>query len=208
MPPDSGATPAATKRPRKPRSRDAVSRERILHAAARLFRERGYQRTTVRDIADRVGILSGSLFHHFRSKEEMLREIMREAALSVCVRAEELAARPGTPAERLRALIGLELEAVVGEPRRNYHAVLFLEWREVPEPAKPEYTMLQRRYTRTWRAVLDECAQAGLLRCEPAAALHILHGAMLNTMIWFRPSGRYSLDEYGDILRDLVLATA
>lgn len=201
---DARSAQATAGRPRRSKSKDVVPRERILNVAARLFRERGYQRTTVREIAERVGILSGSLFHHFRSKEEMLREIMREAALSVCVRAEEIVSRPGTPRDHLRALIGLELESVVGEPRRDYHAVLFLEWREVPEPARPEYTMLQRRYIRTWRAALDACAEGGILRCDQAAALHVLHGAMLGAMTWFRPSGRYSLEEYGDILLNLV----
>ena len=197
-------SPAARRRARRALAGDEVPRERILNAAALLFRERGYRRTTVRDIAERAGILSGSLFHHFRSKEEMLHEIMRDAALSVCVRAEQLVAALPTPGERLRGLIGLELECVVGEIRRDYHAVLFLEWREVPEPARPDYTALHRRYVRIWSAVLDDCRDAGLLRCEPAAALHVLHGAMLGTMTWFKPSGRYSLESFGDVLFELV----
>lgn len=185
-----------------------VPRERILNAAARLFRERGFKRTTVRDIAEVVGILSGSLFHHFRSKEEMLLEIMREAALSVCIRADELVTRSSLPTEQLRALIRLELECVLGEARRDYHAVLLLEWREVPETGKGEFTMLYRRYSRTWRTVLVACKEAGVLRCEPAAAVHILHGAILRTMAWFKPSGRYTLEEFGDILVRLVLDEA
>lgn len=182
------------------RGRTSVPRERILSAAARLFRERGYQRTTVRDIASAVGILSGSLFHHFRSKEEMLLEIMRTAAITVCIRAEELASRKAPPLEQLRALIQLELGCVVGEPTTDYHGVLFFEWREVPKLARPELTALRRRYRRTWRAVLDACARDGSLRCQPDAAVHVLHGAIMGAMNWFKPSGRYSLEEYGDIL--------
>ena len=183
----------------------AVPRERILHAAARLFRERGYHRTTVRDIAERVGILSGSLFHHFRSKEEMLREIMREAAISVCLKAEEIVARHPGAVERLRALISLELDCAVAEPSKDYHAVLFMEWREVPETARPEFTMLRSRYARIWRSVLEDCEREGLLRCEPAAASHVLHGAIQGAMTWFKSSGRYSVEQYGDILAGLVL---
>lgn len=184
----------------------SISRERILRAAARLFRERGYPRTTVRDIAEQVGILSGSLFHHFRSKDEMLREIMREAAQSVCIRAEQVVADEPDPARRLRALIALELECVLAEPSRDYHAVLFMEWREVPEPARPEFTLLRRRYGRIWRAVLEDCGRRGLLRCEPAAALQVLHGAIVGTMTWFKASGRYSIEQFGDILAGLLLS--
>lgn len=193
------ATPGVGKR-----GRASVPRERILNAAARLFRERGYQRTTVRDIASAVGILSGSLFHHFRSKEEMLIEIMRNAAITVCLRGEELASRKAPPLEQLRALIQLELGCVVGEPTTDYHGVLFFEWREVPKPARPELTTLRRRYRRTWRAVLDACARDGSLRCQPDAAVHVLHGAIMGAMTWFKSSGRYSLEEYGEILVALM----
>ncbi|GAA4401971.1 TetR/AcrR family transcriptional regulator [Quisquiliibacterium transsilvanicum] len=190
---------------RQERGGGSIPRERILHAAARLFRERGYQRTTVRDIAERVGILSGSLFHHFRSKEEMLLEIMREAAIAVCLKAEDIVLRQQGAAQRLRALISLELDCVVGDPSSDYHAVQFTEWREVPESARPEFRMLRRRYAGVWLAVLEDCERQGLLRCEPLAALHVLHGAMVGAMTWFRPSGRYSVGQYADILAQLVL---
>src|SRR6058998_3112605 len=52
-------------------------RGELLDIAARLFAERGLRATTVRDIADSAGILSGSLYHHFASKEEMVDEVLR-----------------------------------------------------------------------------------------------------------------------------------
>lgn len=193
--------------PRAERSAEqaAVPRERILHAAARLFRERGYKATTVRDIAEAVGILSGSLFHHFQSKEEMLLEIMREAAMSVCIRAEEIIERLTVPTEQLRELVRLELESIVNDPRKDYHVVLFFEWRDVPEAAKPEFTRLRKRYQRSWMQVLNACHANGQLRCAPEAAEHIMHGALRGAMTWFKPTGRYSTDEFGDILTKLVL---
>lgn len=185
-----------------------VPRERILNAAARLFRQQGFKRTTVRDIAEVVGILSGSLFHHFHSKEEMLLEIMREAALSICIRADEVVSRSIAPDEQLHALIRLELECLLGEARRDYHAVLFLEWREVPQSVRAEFTMLQGRYAGTWRSVLEACHAAGLLRCEADAAIHVLHGAMRHTIFWFKPSGRYDVEDFGGVLARLVLERA
>jgi AcrR family transcriptional regulator len=203
-----GSAPQKVKRTLRSERRadhSVVPRERILHAAARLFREHGYKGTTVRDIAEAVGILSGSLFHHFQSKEEMLLEIMREAALSVCIRAEEITERPGAPADQLRQLVELELESIVGDIRKDYHVVLFFEWRDVPEAAKPELTRLRKRYQRSWAQVLEACHANGQLRCPPDVAQLILHGALRGTMTWFRPTGRYSTDEFGDILTGLVL---
>lgn len=182
-----------------------MPRERILGAAAKLFRERGYQGTTVRDIAELVGILSGSLFYHFRSKEEMLAEIMREAARSMCERAEATVAGPGAPRDHLRALVGLELECLIGEATKDYYAVLVFEWRVVPEEAKSELAEWRRRYRGLWRNVLAACAEEGLLRCAPEAAHQVLHSSTTGTMTWFKPSGRYSVDEYADILTQLVL---
>jgi AcrR family transcriptional regulator len=200
------ADPAPAKPGRRTRADTAsVPRERILHAAARLFREHGYKGTTVRDIADEVGILSGSLFHHFRSKEEMLLEIMREAALSVCIRAEEISGRALAPAEQLRELVRLELDSILSDARKDYHVVLFFEWRDAPDQAKPELTGMRRRYQRCWMQALQGCSDAGRLRCPPDAAAHILRGALVGTMTWFKPSGRYTSGEFGDIVTQLVL---
>ena len=55
----------------------ATRREELLELAAAMFAERGLRATTVRDIADAAGILSGSLYHHFSSKEEMVDEVLR-----------------------------------------------------------------------------------------------------------------------------------
>ena len=59
---------------------------RLLAASAALFKQKGFSRTTVRDIAAEVGILSGSIFHHFANKESILRTIMLEAIYLVLAR--------------------------------------------------------------------------------------------------------------------------
>lgn len=182
----------------------AVPRDRILHAAARLFRERGYKGTTVRDIADAVGILSGSLFHHFRSKEEMLLDIMREAALTLCIRAEEVISHSPSPVERLQQIIDIELEWMVVDLKKDYLAVLVFEWREVPETAKPEFARLHKRYHDLWIDVLEDYSESVPLRVPLDAAARILHGALMGAMTWFKASGRYSAQEFRDMLIKLV----
>ena len=183
-----------------------VPRDRILHAAAKLFHERGYSATTVRDIAAEVGILSGSIFHHFSSKEEMLLEIMNDAALAICIRAEAIIEREQSPEAQLRELIRLEFDSITRETRRHYHGVLFFEWRGLSEPAKASLRRLRKRYQQTWTYVLQRCAAAGRLRCEEQAASLILHGALRNAMTWYSPRGRYTPEQFGEILAHLVLA--
>lgn len=185
---------------------DPVARDRILHAAARLFHERGYQKTTVRDIGDAVGILSGSLFYHFRSKDEILLEIMREAALGLTRHAEDVLRGTGEPAERLRRLIDMELAWMVGDVKKDYLAVLVFEWREVPEPLKAEFGSLRLRYNSIWHDVLEQYHQQRPLRIPVDAAARILHGALMGAMTWFRASGRYSASEFRDMLLTLIAA--
>ena len=181
------------------------TRQRILDAAALLFRERGFHATTTRAISEIVGILSGSLFHYFRSKEQMLFEVMHEAATQLCDKAETAVATGGTARDKLRALIRLQLDCLIGAGTRDYYAVMIAEWRELDAAAKPQLTARRIQYSTIWHAVLDDCARAGLLRSDPHALQFVLHGAINWASTWFKPTGRLSLDDYARILEDLVL---
>jgi AcrR family transcriptional regulator len=181
------------------------TRQRILHAAARLFRERGFHATTIRAISEIVGILSGSLFHYFRSKEHMLFEVMNEAATQLCDRAEAAIAGADSPRGRLRALVRLQLDCLIAEATRDYYAVMIAEWRELDAAAKPVLTARRIQYAGIWDAVLEQCAAAGLVRADPRVLRFVLFGAINWASTWFKSSGRLSLDDYAALLEDLVL---
>lgn len=103
----------------------AERRELILSAAARRFAEVGYEATTVRQIADDADILSGSLYHHFATKEEMLDAVVREAALEQRDRAKRVAALGWDAERKLVALVRDELAALA--ERREAYAIIFNE---------------------------------------------------------------------------------
>lgn len=177
----------------------SIPRERILRAAASQFRQHGYKGTTVRDIAQEVGILSGSLFHHFKSKEEILVEIMRQAFLDICEMHESLLARETDPLKQLRGLVRNELDVMITDVHRDYHAVLYFEWREAPEASMPELRALRKRFQGCWLQALRGCYEIGRLRCEPDMAERIINGAMRGVMTWFRQGGRYTTEELCDL---------
>lgn len=203
----SGEAGVSSRRKGRPLLNDAVSREHILSVAARLFHERGYQATKVRDVANAVGISAGSLFHHFPSKEQMLVEMLRDASISLCAGAEAVTANIESPARKLLALIRYELHCFVGEKTRHQFAVLISEWRDVPMSARPKLQMLRRRYFGVWNDVLSECQAQGLLRLEADAALRIVHGADQGTMTWLRQEGKYDIPAFALILANLILVS-
>src|SRR5262245_38456486 len=85
--------------------------EEIVAAAARVFRSKGYQAATVQDIADAVGILNGSLYHHCKSKADLLYLIVKEPIVRIYARVAEITASDLPARERLRLAIQAHLEA-------------------------------------------------------------------------------------------------
>ncbi|APA90569.1 TetR/AcrR family transcriptional regulator (plasmid) [Paraburkholderia sprentiae WSM5005] len=192
-------------RRRARRSNEEVPRDKILRAAAALFRSRGYKGTTVRDIADSVGLLSGSLFHHFASKEEMLVEIMREAFLTVSIGFDKVLAADQDPYRQLRELIRLELDAVIHDERKDFHMVLYFDWRDAPPSALQELKRYRARYRDSWIRTLHACHESGLLRCDPVIAEQVIFGSLRHAMTWLKPGGKYTTEDFGDALVRLVL---
>lgn len=80
-------------------------REELLDIAGRLFAERGFRNTTVRDIADAAGILSGSLYHHFDSKEAMVDELLENFQSRLFVTYDEIVASDRSPRAKVEAVV-------------------------------------------------------------------------------------------------------
>lgn len=168
-------------------------RDRLLAAAAHLFRRQGYAATTVREIGTEVGLLSGSLFHHVRSKEEMLFAVMERviAAMLADLRAA-LTAAPDLRA-RVRALIAVELAYLHG-PASDATAVLFHDWRALSGERQAVLLDGRGAYFALWDGVLAEARAAGLTVTEPTLLRQFLHGALAWTSYWYRPDGALDLD--------------
>jgi len=184
---------------------DDTPRGRVLRAAAHLFRVQGYSGTTVREIAALVGIQSGSLFHHFRSKEEILFVVMKEVIIynTEMIEAALAAGAAPAPVERLRALIFSELTAINGITR-DAMTVLVFEWESVSREHRDELEALRLVYERYWLDTLEEI-RGGLGWEEPASVRRsLLRGGIAWTATWYRREGGMGLDG----LAKIVLAMA
>ncbi|MDX1551563.1 MAG: TetR/AcrR family transcriptional regulator [Marinobacter sp.] len=172
----------------------ASARGRLLHEAARLFRDKGYERTTVRDLAAAVGIQSGSLFHHFRTKEDILKAVMVETIRLNTALMQAAMEAATTHRDKLQALIRAELESINGQTGEAM-AVLVFEWRSLSEASQAYVLELRDIYEQLWLDVLDALRKDGVLAAEPFVVRRLLTGALSWTVTWYRPDGGLTLDD-------------
>lgn len=177
----------------------------VLDHAARLFRDRGFERTTVRDLAREVGILPGSIFHHFQSKDEILRIVMRESIILNLARVRAALAEAHGPVESLRALIESELWAINGDTGEAW-TVLVREWRSLSDAGQANILELRDEYEALWLSVLEQAHDQGLLQSQPFVLRRLLVGALSWTVNWYRPDGGLSLEDLTDEVLALAIA--
>ncbi len=182
----------------------ASPKGRLLAAAAKLFREKGYSGTTVRDLAAEVGILSGSIFHHFKNKDEILYGVMKEVVSAMNASLVMILEQKTDPAAKVRALIENELIFIHGSPG-DASAVLVYEWRSLSEEKQALILEQREAYEGLWVGVLEEARLAGLTRIESDVLRQLLHGAVAWSVNWYEPDGVLSLEDLIDRTLSLVL---
>lgn len=183
----------------KPRV-DAADRELILTEAARLFRENGYERTTVRQIADACGLLPGSLHYRYPAKEAILLDMMR-VAIEQTIRAIIDATAPvADPLQKLRSAMQAHIRVLLSGNDMFY--VLLFEWRSLSGEAREAMIAERDRYERYWAILLDTLKVQGYIR--PEVDLHMLRliglGALNWVATWYREGDRYTEEQIGDMV--------
>lgn len=180
------------------------ARGKLLQTAAHLFRNKGFERTTVRDLASAVGIQSGSIFHHFKSKDEILRAVMEETIRYNTALMRAALAEAGSVRERVLALIRCELQSIMGGTGEAM-AVLVYEWRSLSEDGQKQVLALRDIYEDLWLEVLGQAKDAGYIRGDVFITRRFLTGALSWTTTWFRAEGSLSLDDLAEQALILVL---
>jgi len=178
----------------------------IVSAAAKVFRTKGYHAATVRDIADEVGLLTGSLYHHFDSKEELLYLVVKEPIAQMYRTMAEIAAADGRATDKLRRAIAAHLEAF---DRHYPHLFVYLREREaVKRRFREKIGFSPKDYERCWQQILSEGVKSGEFRrdLDIQVASYGLLG-MLNWLYkWYDPQGRLSVREVAAQFTALALA--
>jgi AcrR family transcriptional regulator len=178
------------------------ARRQILDAAADLLRH-GYDATTTRAIAARVGIKAGSIYHHYASKEAIVSAVVNEGVRVVheAVTGALAALGPSaSPRERMQAAIRTHLHASL--EHSAYTSASIRAFSFLPAAVQEGCRVERRRYEEIWRGLVAEAAAAGLLApgVSQDAVRLLLLGAVNWAGEWYRPE-RMSIDE---IARDFA----
>jgi len=193
------ATPRARRRDRQ--------RDAILRAAARLFRERGFADTGMRDIAAAAELSAANLYHYFDGKHDLLfycqdRALDRMIAATITARRESASAT-----ERLRIVCTAHLQTLLDEIEG---ATAHLQVDSLPPALRGEIVKKRDRYERAVRKLIADGIRAGeLVDADPAIITRAMLGAMNWTVTWFRPDGTDTAARVGEIIsRFLVRGVA
>jgi TetR/AcrR family transcriptional regulator, cholesterol catabolism regulator len=184
---------------------DGNRRADLIRVSARLFREKGFDGTTVRDIADAVGMRSGSPFYHFKSKQEILAAVMEEGLVAGLATTEAIVGSTLPPREKFHALVRAHLETVLGEGH-DFIPVLLYQWRSLSPDLQAKIIDLKDRYDQLWQRVVDELKEAGLIRADSKVARLLLLGAVNYSMQWYKPGKGLTIDELAAQAVDFFLA--
>ena len=190
--------------PRKAAAADEGNRRaELIRAAGRLFVDKGFDATTIRDIADAVGMRSGSPFYHFKSKQDMLKAVMIEG-LTAALEAQQAAlAGLKEPEEKFRALVQSHLRIILED--HTEFPVLLYEWRALSEESRAEVIAVKDRYEAVWQPVLRELKKAGRIADDGKVARLLLFGALNWVVQWYRPGGGSGIEQIAERAIELFL---
>ena len=183
---------------------DDSPRGRLLQGAAYLFHKQGYAKTTVRELANFIGIQSGSLFHHFKSKDDILANVMHETIIYNHARLLDAIQQSQEPEQQLKNLIKAELISISGDTG-SAMAVLVYEWFALSKERQDELLKLRNDYEELWFGVIRQLRDQGKIQHNPFIWRRLLGGAIAWTVTWYNPNGKMSMDELTETVWEMAL---
>ena len=190
----------------QPAPQPATRRDELLELAAAMFAERGLRATTVRDIADSAGILSGSLYHHFSSKEEMVDEVLRTFLSWLFDRYQHIVDTEPNPLARLKGLFMASFDAI---EHRHAEVVIYQDEakRLSSQPRFSYVEELNQRHRAMWLDVLNEGIEQGYF--QPGIDVDLVYRFIRDTtwvsVRWYQPGGPLTAEQVGKQYLAIVL---
>ena len=207
--PTAASDPPAPPRRGRPRKTEAQRdegnrRPELVRAAARLFRAKGFDATSTRDIAAAAEMQSGSPFYYFESKSALLHAVMKDGMAQATEHQEAALRALGARAsaqDKLRVLVRQHFEVLLG-PGSDFIPVMLYEWRALTPEQRQDITAQKDAYEAAWMPALRALHRAGRMRARPEVARLLIFGALHWAVQWYSEDGPLTLD---DITRQAML---
>lgn len=182
------------------------TRQDVIEAAGRLFAEKGYHGSSMRDLGRELGLLGSSLYAHVESKQDLLVGVVEEGARLFQASAVSALTAGGPPDNQLRQLIAGHIGVVLDN--RDVVRTYLNEARMLDAEHRSRVIAARDAYEQAFRQVIAAGMSDESFRPDADAKLHsILILSMLNAIErWYRPEGRVSRDRLIDEVSDFALA--
>jgi AcrR family transcriptional regulator len=183
--------------------RDAYSLDELLDVVVRVFIDRGYDATSMEDLARATGRTKSSIYHHVDGKEHLLALALSRAVDALSAVLEEQAAGEGSPVERLERVVRGSVQVLVSQLP---YVTLLLRVRGNTDVER-EALERRRAFDRRLSALVGEAVRAGEVRgdLDPRLVTRLLFGTVNSVTEWYRPGGDHGSQDVEDALVAFVL---
>ncbi|MBJ7429408.1 MAG: TetR family transcriptional regulator [Bacteroidia bacterium] len=179
-------------------------KEQIIDAAALLFKQKGYASTTMRDLATELGIEAASIYHHIKSKEELLESICFDMANKFILNAKEVNDIYFNAEQKLRSAIKLHVETIT--QNQNQSAVFLGEWRNLSEPKLTLFKQLRQQYENQFTIILMDGENEDIFdQVDKKFAVLSILSTINFVNEWYKPDGKMNAAEIAEKLSNFIM---
>jgi AcrR family transcriptional regulator len=178
--------------------------EKIVASAAQLFAQRGYRATTLRDIANQLGMSKAALYHYIQSKEDLLQPVYIDVLQEGMAELQAIVSSTAPPGEKLSIAIERHMQRIATKPAM--FALSLQTNEDLPENSRQVIGELRDTSTNLFCAIIAEGVACGEMHtAEPKMAALGLLGMLNWTQRWFRPEGRLDYHQIAEVFIHLLL---
>ncbi len=164
-----------------------TKRALIVSEAAKLFKEKGFGGASMRDLAEKVGMEAASIYHHIRSKEELLEEICFGLAKTYETQLSEIEQQKIGYPEKIEALIAFHVQLIIEDV--NAVSVLNNDWKYLSSEKMIDFKTMRKDYEKRFAALISKGIEAGVFKnVNVSIALFTILSSLRWVELWYKPT--------------------
>ena len=186
-------------------SENLSRKEQVIRRAAELFKDKGYAATSMRDLANAMGIEAASLYSHIKSKEEILQSLCFGMASEFIQELDQIEQNSTSAKEKLRQGIMAHTQVIARDLTAS--AVFLNEFRHLSQPYLRDFLLLRINYINRFKKIIEEGIESGeFKKLDKKLAVMTIFSSLNWMPNWYNPMGKLDQQELGRQLADLLIS--